>query len=133
MDYFIMFYVPILMTVVFSILGRIFYLSFQKVPEEEGKKPLYEERIGGTCGLIRYKGPFIRLAIYEQFLLIRYSKAIVLNYDQIQSIQIKKSFFVSGLEIIADSSPSKFFLWPRNPHAILKIVEEKRNQTSLKD
>lgn len=58
---------------------------------EEGKTPLYTTLGGGRIGWLNYKGPFIRLKIYDEFVVIRYLfKSLVLRYDEIERVEIKK-------------------------------------------
>jgi hypothetical protein len=55
---------------------------------EDGRDPLYEEVCGGAFGKSRRSSPFVRVALYEDFLVIAYSRRIVLRYDEIEHVHL---------------------------------------------
>ena len=95
---------------------------------EKGKTPLYSSLAGGRIGWINYKGPFVRLRIYDEFVVIRYFfKSIVLQYDEIEHIEIKK-----WLGLVADriqifhrkqDVPSNLIIGTSDPTEAKKLIE----------
>lgn len=43
-------------------------------PAEEGKKAVYATTCAGIVGWLTYKGPFLRLAVYTEFLVVACDK-----------------------------------------------------------
>lgn len=78
-----------------------YFLKTEKLLKiEEGKKSLYRGRCGGTINFVNMSFPFLRFAIYDNFLVIRYfTKDIVLNYVEITDVFIKRYVFNKGIFI----------------------------------
>jgi hypothetical protein len=55
---------------------------------EEGREPLYQEVCGGAFGEVRRSAPFVRVALYDDFLVIGYSRRIVLRYAEIAHVHL---------------------------------------------
>ena len=84
----------ILIFLVLSLIWGFFIAKIVKAHRlldiEEGKKLLHSSTSGGHIGRIRYRGPFINLRIYDEFIVISSLKAIVLRYEDIERVEIKK-------------------------------------------
>jgi hypothetical protein len=76
-------------TIVVGAFAVLVIFSHQKLDIEEGKKPLYSSTSGGDIGGIGYTGPFISLRIYDEFIVIGCGKKMVLQYEEIISVEIK--------------------------------------------
>lgn len=112
--------------VIFVILGIFLWLiisSQKKLEIEENKKPLYTSTAGGQIGGLRYKGPFISLRIYDEFIVIGCGRTIVLKYDEIVSVEIKK-----WMGSVAD----RIQIIHRNPNAPKDIIIGTGNPTQVK-
>ncbi len=72
----------IVLPLVIGILLFIYFSSNKKHPEEKNKNPELSFRCGGVIGLTNYKGPFIRVTVYKDFLIIAYRKIILLKFDE---------------------------------------------------
>jgi hypothetical protein len=57
---------------------------------EKDKELLYSSTAGGRIGGMHYKGPFISLRMYDEFIIIGCGKKYVLKYDEIVSVEIKQ-------------------------------------------
>ena len=57
-------------------------------PLEVGREPLYQEVCGGALGTKRRSAPFVRVALYEDVMVIAYSRRIVLRYEEIAHVQL---------------------------------------------
>ena len=64
--------------------------SNRKAPEESGLTPIFTDRCGGRVGYIAYTGPFVRVAIYESFLVVAARKPIVLRRVDIERIAFER-------------------------------------------
>jgi hypothetical protein len=96
-------------------------------PLESGKVPIYSEKGGGRFDDINWTMPFVRISIYDEFLLISYSEEIVFRYNEITKIEIKNHFISDGIHIYHNKKgiPSKIILWPANPAKVLELLQNK--------
>ncbi|MEZ4869592.1 MAG: hypothetical protein R3C14_50170 [Caldilineaceae bacterium] len=67
-----------------------------RLSAEQGKTPIFTQTSGGRVGWLNYRGPFIRLSLYEEFLVIRCWQSIVLRYDEIDRVELPKWFGLIG-------------------------------------
>lgn len=123
---------PILEVVLFigTILGSfvlLFVFSHQKLEREKGKDVLHTQTNGGVIGWIRFKGPFISLRIYEEFIVIGCGKKYLLRYQDIDRVEIKKwmGLVSHRIQIIHHNSavPNKILLGTSNPTALQELIE----------
>jgi len=88
---------------VIAIVGGIFtitlILSSRKDAKEEGLIPIHRERCGGRIGWISFSWPFVRIAIYKDFMLIRAWRNTLIEYDKIRRLE-NVGLFGSGIEIV---------------------------------
>ena len=78
----------------------------------------------------------VRLAIYDNFLVISYTSDIVLTWDDITRIEPKKNAIFRGFLIHHNKigPPEYLIIWSDNSPKIIKIIESKLNQIlSLKE
>lgn len=82
--------IPILVLVVAGGVGltflRILRRSNALLPEEEGRTPLHLVRTGGRIGRLRYNGPFARVAIYEDLLVVAAAQSLALRPADLERI-----------------------------------------------
>ena len=72
---------------VFSLLIYVFWASTRKLPIEQNEELIYSERCGGLAGGgVRFKGPFVRLSIYKEFLVLSHLQNVVLKFSEIKSV-----------------------------------------------
>ncbi len=123
---------PILEVVLFigTILGSfvlLFVFSHQKLEIEKGKRVLHTQTNGGVIGWIQFKGPFISVRIYEEFIVIGCGKKYVLHYEDIDRVEIKKwlGLVSHRIQLIHHNSaaPGKILLGTSNPTAIKELIE----------
>jgi hypothetical protein len=55
---------------------------------ENGREPLHQEVCGGAFGKVRRSSPFVRVALYDDFLVIAYSRRIALRYAEIAHVHL---------------------------------------------
>ncbi len=119
------YFVPVLFIIIASILGSIYYRSTKKASIEIGKKPLYTERCAGKVGKLYYKGPFIRVAIYDTFMVVSYLKQLVIHFDNIITVTEKKILLTKRLFITyRDKTETKtMYLVSYNPGKLKETLE----------
>ena len=61
-------------------------------PDEKGKIPIMNFKTRGVIGLVRYSWPIIRVAAYENFIIISYRKKLIRFYYN--EISLKESSFL---------------------------------------
>ena len=100
---------------------------------EEGKTPLYSSLGGGRIGMLDYRGPLIRLKIYDEFLVIRYFfHSVVFRYDEIERVEVKKWFglFPDRVQIFHRKEDLHRTLIIRtfNPDEVKALIEARLHQ-----
>ncbi|MCE9598861.1 MAG: hypothetical protein K8S54_12920 [Spirochaetia bacterium] len=105
----------------------IFVRTGKKHPAEEGKTPKFSCVGAGQIGWIWYRGPFIRTAIYDDFMVVCCAKPYHLPFFEIISVEKKKLFFRNIFKINHRSSqcPASIQLfWPK-PELALEFLRSK--------
>lgn len=114
---------------VLGIFGFTIINAHKRLDIEKGKTPLYSSTAGGQIGWLNYKGPFISLRIYEDFLVIVYTKTIVLRFDEIDQVEIKKwiGLVSDRIQIVHHklNVPSKIIIGTSNPAKVKELIESK--------
>ncbi|MBX7060016.1 MAG: hypothetical protein K1X75_18285 [Leptospirales bacterium] len=110
----------ILLLIVATIFGRLFYNSTQRRIEERALQPIFEARCAGQVGAIFYRGPFIRFSVYPDFLIVAVGKAHLLRRASIRRIYIERRFWQKQLVIehLAPEVPEKIRLLMARPAAL---------------
>ncbi|MCB0212885.1 MAG: hypothetical protein KDJ52_26320 [Anaerolineae bacterium] len=75
---------------IFGFFIVIVVRSRSRLDIEKDKEPLYTSTGGGRMGWLNYRGPFINLRIYDAFVVVSSFQTIVLRYDEIERVDIKK-------------------------------------------
>ncbi|MBE9044193.1 hypothetical protein IQ255_07230 [Pleurocapsales cyanobacterium LEGE 10410] len=96
---------------------------------EKGKHPLYTSTSGGIIGWIRYKGPFINLRIYDEFIVISCTKIILFKYGEIDGVEIKKwmGLVPDSVRLVHHKSdaPGRIILGTTNPIRVKEIIDSR--------
>lgn len=98
MAIFMVVYVVVVFAAVISIFAYTIKKGKERLPEEEGKQPIYEKFCGGFFGTFWIRGPFIRLSVYEDFIVVRKVKAGILKYGEFET-EIKKKLLYRVMAI----------------------------------
>jgi len=117
-----------------GILLLIWQRSKSYLEIEQGKTALLTVRCAGTIGLTRYRGPFIRLSLYQEFLVIRSLKSIVLYYYEISHVKDSQSLLDKSLHIYHTNQehPKTIRLLPmkNNKQQVLEVLKTKVQMTN---
>jgi len=70
-----------------------------KMAVEKGLTPIFTTKCGGQIGSLGYSPPFIRLALYDDFIVISGFRKIQLKYEDINRLVLKSLYWYKGFEI----------------------------------
>lgn len=123
--------------IVFSLFTLVYILSGKKTDKEKGLTPIYTERCGGRFGFVQATFPFVRISLYENFLVIRSYGKLTIEYARIKELR-DVGFLGMGLEIITTNS-SKYgqpiigtFNRSHIKNIILKCLAKSKNNITNK-
>lgn len=102
--------------------------SFRKVPAEKGLQPIWQQRCSGGIRQLGFGGgtniPFIRVALYSDFMVIGGFSITVIPYQTITEVSWKQSFLsLGGVRIKLRGLKSSYVLYPRNPKNFVSLIE----------
>jgi hypothetical protein len=104
----------------------IMILSSRKTNIEKGLTPIYTERCGGLFDIMNYTYPFVRLTLYDDFLVISCLTKRIVKYKNIKQIE-KTGVFRGGIQIITynkhDDLPK---IWTSNGEFITSLIKERK-------
>ena len=92
-------------------------------PLEAGLEPLHQEVCGGAFGRIRRSAPFVRVALYDDFVVIAYSRRIVLHYGEIEHVHLDGTRAPRAVRLVhhRNDLPEEIAIWSMDCH----LLEEK--------
>ena len=123
----------ILIFLFLSLIWGFFILKIVKAHKrldiEAGKKLIHSTTGGGRIGQIRHRGFLINLRIYDEFLVIASVQVLILNYKDIERVEIKK-WLVSipnAIQIVHSryDIPRKIIIATTKPSYLKKIIDSK--------
>ncbi|MGD2063184.1 MAG: hypothetical protein PVF51_06330 [Nitrospirota bacterium] len=90
---------------------------------EADREPLHQEVCGGAFGKARRSSPFVRIALYDDFLVIAYSRRIVLRYDEIEHVHLDGTRWPRAVRLRhhRDDLPEEIAIWSMD----CRVLEEK--------
>lgn len=96
-------------------------------PAEEGKKAVYATTCAGIVGWLTYKGPFLRLAVYTEFLVVACDKVYYFPFNEIVQIERSSHMFRKGYRIRHRnmSYPQRLEVWPSDRDAFEAAIAGK--------
>ena len=111
-------YLAFLPLVILPTVAGVFIWMFirkdRRHAAEAGKQALYAATCAGIVGWLTYKGPFIRLAVYNEFLAVACDRVYYLPFAEIQQIERRNFLFRKGYRIHHrnPSYPQRIEVWP---------------------
>ena len=106
----------------------IYLSSKRRLEIELGKEALYRGQVGARIDGFYYGGPFVRVALYSDFLVISCNKFLTsFKKEDIFEFKIGKDFISEGLDIIHNKSgiPTDIRLYPYGQSGDLKETFDK--------
>lgn len=94
---------------------------------EAGKSAIYATNCTGTVGWITYKGVFLRLAVYAEFLVVACNRVYYFPFSEIMHIERHNFLFRRGYRIHHKnpSYPQRIEVWPENRDAFEAAIAGK--------
>ena len=120
----------------FSFIISLVLLAFMirrsnlRLDREAGREPLYKVACSGQIGWWRYRGPLIKVRMYEDFLVIvAFHHQILIHYDDIDAIVPSNSFFRWGIYIKHHdpNAPSRIRLRMNSPEMMAVFEQYKKS------
>ena len=114
----------------FAIVIAVFIIALRGKkklhPLEKGRTPLFADNsCGGWIGAVRSTYPFVRVSIYEDFLVVGMLRGpILLRYDEIVSAVVEKVYFTRGLVITHRNgeAPSRIVIRSQKLGEMQKVI-----------
>lgn len=94
---------------------------------EAGKTALYAGSCGGIVGWLTYKGPFIRFAVYTEFLVVACDAVYYFPFGEVVQIERRNFLFRKGYRIHHKnpSYPQRIEVWPSDRTAFEAAISAK--------
>jgi len=96
--------------------------------QEQGREPLYQEMCGGAFGKTQRSSPFVRVALYDEFLVIGYSRRLVLRYEDIEHVHLNGTRWPRAVRLQhrRDDLPEEIAIWSTDCRALEEIITAQR-------
>jgi hypothetical protein len=101
-------------SVAFILFRRAKRKRDELLPEEKGQNLLYEEIGGGQFDWSNTSPPYVKLRLYDDFLVISSLEKILLRYEDIDSVQMDRSGAVRIFHH-DPNQPKKIFFGSESP------------------
>ncbi|MBI9104538.1 MAG: hypothetical protein JEY99_19135 [Spirochaetales bacterium] len=134
MPFIMMGLVILILTLIIVFLLNLFLTPFKKTELEAGLEPVYTSIAGGMIGRVRYKGPFIHLRLYNDFMIIACQQPFLLRYKEIENIHVEKWFGrISDriqIEHHNQEIPARIIVGTSNPDDVKTFIEKRKSSIS---
>ena len=114
------------LVVVGGVLIVPLFTCTRRASAEMGLKPLWQERCTGKMGILAIGIPAIRVALYQNFMVIGFLGQRVIPYRDIAEVTVMQnlSFLgASGVNLRLKNMRSGYHLKPRDPKGFAKLIE----------
>ncbi len=114
--------------IVLSVFAYFYFGSREKAQIEEGKEPLLQEQCGGRFDSFNLTIPFVRHAMYDNFIVIAYGKKkIILKYEELKKVLFKKHIISKRITYLHSRPelPSSIIVRTVSYERALNILREK--------
>jgi hypothetical protein len=125
---------PTIALIIAVVIFSCFFISLRRslkkrdmlLNEEKSKEPVLIEIGGGRFEQMYYSRPYVKLRLYDEFLVISYKKKILLRYDKIDDVKLIN--WRSGLEIYhndASQPIEKIVFFSKSADYLSALIKEK--------
>jgi len=129
-EFIIIFPIVLLLIIIFSIyfVNKAISKRNEKLDIEKNIRPIYVEICGGRFNGSNFTYPFVRLSIYDNFIVISYLYKIILYFEDIDQIDIKRNIFGKGLIVYHHNNniPKIIILWSKNVDILKEMINRKK-------
>jgi hypothetical protein len=112
-----------------SVFAYIYFGGRRRTDEERGLRPVYTEQCGGRFDGWGLTTPFVRLAIYDHFLVVAYGSTRHLLWSgDIKGVSMKWYPLSKSLQINHSRTdlPQSFVIRSRRPENIIEAIYKNR-------
>ena len=124
-DNIIVFFPIIIFPTVIIIFISIYIKTQKPVDVELVRDALYKETCGGWIGSSNSTFPFVRIAFYDEFVVIvNLRNRIILNYDQITDVSMFYKTMKKGVKISHSRTdiPERIVVWTLNDESLIERI-----------
>lgn len=116
--------------VVFIVVGFFtltILLSNKRHEIEVGKIPFYSERCGSQFGILTVTYPFVRISLYDEFMVISCFSRKLIEYDKIRRIEEESGVFAREIELVTTNREiyGRPIIWTLNNERLGNLIREK--------
>jgi hypothetical protein len=117
---------PLMVTIGLLFLAILIFLSIHKDYKEKGLTAIYSERCGGRFGALSATFPFVRLTLYQDFLVISSLTKTIIEYERIKRFE-QGSIFGFGIQIVTTNTDKygQPIIWTFNKKKVLSILNDR--------
>ena len=131
------FYVTIIILVIVGVVIFVpLFTCSRRTSVELNLKPLWERRCIGKMGALGIGVPAIRVALYEDFVVIAFLGQTVIPYENIAEVSLQKGIpmtFATGVTLKLKGLRSYYVFKMRDPKSFVEIVRSRLTMRSTTD
>jgi len=96
--------------------------------QELGREPVHQEVCGGAFGKTQRSSPFVRVALYDEFLVIGYSRRLVLRYEEIEHVHLDGTRWPRAVRLQhhRQDLPAEIAIWSTDCRALEEAIRAQR-------
>ncbi len=118
-----------------AVLGAFFVVlrrSAHLLSQEVGRTPIYKDRTGARFGLTNFTTPFVRVAVYEDLVVLSAYEPVLLTPSDIVSATIQGRFLSRGVRIAHCNPqlPDPLIVWSSEPAVLAAAINRIHGQAS---
>ena len=106
-----------------------FYFGGRKKDQlEDGVSPFFQEQCGGRFDGFNLTIPFVRHAMYDNFIVIGYGKKRhIIKYTDLSMATLKRHLFSRGITYSHSrvDLPKSIIIWSRSPEKVIDLIKGK--------
>jgi hypothetical protein len=112
-------------TVVAIVFARALAGRDRKSAAEFGMTPLYTEICGARIGTRNWSKPFVRVAVYPDFLVVAYSEVIVLRHATVDHVDETRGVLSRGVRVTHHDrdAPERLIIWSSDATRFARLLE----------
>jgi hypothetical protein len=121
-------YLPLVIPLlVIALFVWFFMRKDRRHPLENNLTPAFKTTCGGIIGWMTYRGPFIRVAVYDNFLVVSCGKPYLLKFPEITELEPCTFAFAKGFRIKHANSdyPKRLEIWVKDRDGFLAALSGK--------
>jgi hypothetical protein len=120
------FFTVVFLILVGGVLIAPMFTSSRRASAELKLKPTWQARCSGKLGVLSISIPVIRVALYQDFMVIAFLGQTVIPYREIAEVSVKQGFSFlgsSGVHLRLKGMRSGYHFNLSDPKAFAKLVE----------